>query len=107
MPVAPDAVTFSLTNIAAPAHATYTVGTTTDHAAGLTSATTCRTAGNTTCTLRDAIVYASSGTDTVAFKGGVGATIPLAAANGPLVVGANITLRGRGRAPSRLLVAMA
>src|SRR6185312_1329270 len=71
----PYFVTYALTNLAAPAHTTYTVGTTGDHQGGLTSATECRTASNTTCTLRDALGYAGSGTDSVVFKSGVGPAI--------------------------------
>lgn len=94
----PYSAAFALTNLAAPPNGTYTVGTAADHAGGLTSAATCRTAGNTTCALRDALAYATSGTDTVVFKGGIGAAITLVAANGPLVVGTNMTIAGPGAA---------
>jgi len=94
----PYSVTFSLTNLAQPARATYIVGTTTDHAGALTSAATCRTAGNTTCALRDALIYAMSGTDTIVFRNGIGAVITIAGANGPLMVGANMTITGPGAA---------
>jgi predicted outer membrane repeat protein len=73
---------------------TYTVGTITDHAGGLTSATTCRTATNTTCTLRDALAYALSGTDTVVFKSGVGLTITLGSKLPALT--RNVTITGPG-----------
>jgi CSLREA domain-containing protein len=92
----PYAVTYALTNLVAPAHSTYTVGTTADHAGGLTSATTCLTAGNATCTLRDAIVYATSGTDTVVFNGTGQGTITLVGANGWLEPMASMTIDGTG-----------
>lgn len=94
----PYSVTFSLTNLAQPARATYIVGTTTDHAGRLTSAATCRTAGNTTCALRDALIYATSGTDTIVFRNEIGAAITIVGANGPLMVGANMTITGPGAA---------
>jgi hypothetical protein len=91
---APSAVTFSLTNLAVIPHSTFTVGTTGDHAGSLTSVTACRTVGNTTCTLRDAITYAVSGTDTIVFNGTGRGTVTLVGANGPLVLATNVTITG-------------
>ncbi len=87
---------FSLTNLAVPAHTTYTVGTTTDHFGGQTSAATCRTGTNTTCALRDAVAYATSGTDTIVFKSGVGPKIALGGGNGSLILNTNVTITGPG-----------
>jgi len=90
----PYSVTFSLTNDAAPAGVTYTVGTTADHVFGQTDGTTCLTAGNTTCTLRDAIAYAVSGTDTIAFNGTGRGTIALT--SGTLTLAASVVIAGPG-----------
>jgi hypothetical protein len=92
----PYTTSFLLTNVAPPAHSTYTVGTTADHAGGSVSAATCRTAGNTTCALRDAIAYAVSGTDTINFNTTGRGTITLAGANGPLIPLASVTITGPG-----------
>jgi hypothetical protein len=87
-------VTYALTNLAVIPHSTYTVGTVADHAGGLTSATTCRMAGNTTCALRDALAYATSGTDTITFNGTGQGTITLT--NGSLTLTTNVTIIGPG-----------
>ena len=96
----PYTTSFLLTNVAPPAHSTYTVGTTADHAGGTVSAATCRTAGNTTCALRDAIAYAVSGTDTINFNATGRGTITLASANGPLIPQASVTITGPGGTPT-------
>ena len=76
---------------------TYTVGTIADHPAGSPAPfAECVSATNTTCALRDALAYASSGTDTIAFKSGVAGTITLT--NGPLTLTAGVTITGPGAA---------
>jgi hypothetical protein len=85
----PSVATYSLTNLAAPPNTTYTVGTTADHAGVQTTATTCMAAANSTCALRDALTYATSGTDTIVFNGTGHGTITLT--GGPLTLAAAIT----------------
>ena len=69
---------------------TYTVGTTSD-TGGAASITDCTTAANTTCRLRDAIGFATSGTDTVVFNDSGRGTIAL---TGTLTLGASVTISG-------------
>ncbi len=87
---------FSLTNTPAAAHTTFTVGSIADHAGGQTSVAACTTAANTTCTLRDAVSYAVSGTDAIAFNGTGQGTITLDPALGTLELGHNVTITGPG-----------
>jgi fibronectin-binding autotransporter adhesin len=82
---------------------TYTVGTTSD-TGGAASVADCATTANTTCRLRDAIGFATSGTDTVAFNGSGRGIIALTstltlgtsvAISGP-TSGAGVTVSGGG-----------
>ena len=60
----------------------------------------CQSATNTTCKLRDALAYASSGQDTVAFNGTGNGKITLTndMTHGTLTVAGNVTIDGTGRA---------
>jgi hypothetical protein len=69
---------------------TYTVGTTSD-TSGAASVTDCTTAANTTCRLRDAIGFATSGTDTVVFNATGRGVITL---TGTLTLGTSVTISG-------------
>ncbi|MHB8647692.1 MAG: choice-of-anchor Q domain-containing protein [Thermomicrobiales bacterium] len=88
----PPSVAFSLTNAPGP-KPTFTVGTTADHAAGSPAPlSACMTANNTTCALRDAIGYATSGVDTIVFNATGSGTITLT--NGSLTLTASVTITG-------------
>jgi hypothetical protein len=73
-----------------PQTATYTVGSLSDTGAMATFAA-CQTPGDPTCKLRDAIAYASSGSDTVTFNTGLSGTITLAGGTLTLVTSVTIT----------------
>ncbi|MGI8857394.1 MAG: choice-of-anchor Q domain-containing protein [Thermomicrobiales bacterium] len=76
---------------------TYTVSTTADHLAGSPAPySECISASNTTCALRDALTYAVSGTDTIAFKSGLTGAITLV--NGALTLATSVTITGPGAA---------
>ncbi len=87
-------VSFSLTNTPAPAHTTYTVGSIADNAGGQTNVAACTTPTNTTCTLRDALTAAVSGTDTIVFNNTGRGTITLAS-NLPVLT-QSVTVTGPG-----------
>ena len=69
---------------------TYTVGTTSDTSSAA-SVTDCTTAANTTCRLRDALGFATSGTDTVVFNDTGRGTIVLTST---LTLGASVKISG-------------
>ena len=69
---------------------TYTVGSTSDSGAG-GRWRQCQSGGNTTCRLRDAIGYASSGQDTIVFNSSGQGTITLGST---LTLGASVTITG-------------
>ena len=81
--------TFTVTvNVAS--NQTYTVGTTSDTGSAASFAD-CTTAANTICRLRDAIAFATSGTDTVVFNSTGRGTIAL---TNTLTLGTNVTISG-------------
>lgn len=54
----------------------------------------CHTAGNTTCALRDALIYATSGTDTIVFNTTGQGTITLT--SGALTLATSVAITGPG-----------
>ena len=80
-----------------PQTATYTVGAATDTGAMDTFAD-CQSGTNTTCKLRDALAYASSGSDTITIlpvlTGGQTITLTNDAQHGTLTLAASVTVRG-------------
>lgn len=90
----------ALTLYVAPPSATYTVGSIADddlstNPPAATQAD-CTNPANTNCTLRDALFYAVSGSDTIVFKAGL--TGPIMLMHGTLTLTASATITGPGAA---------
>jgi hypothetical protein len=77
---------------------TYYVGTRADSAnPPVATLAQCANATNTTCSLRDAIAYATSGTDTIQFTAALSTGVQVfTLLNDQLIIGADVTITGAG-----------